>query len=69
MFINLHTYKTNSILQAVATGVDPSDHEAFVEHHKGHHPTNLDQLSTSGATMALVIYFHLLLGSCVVLPY
>jgi hypothetical protein len=40
MFSNLHIYKTNSILQAVATGVDPSDIEVIVEHHKGRHPTN-----------------------------
>jgi hypothetical protein len=69
MFSNLHIYKTNSILQAVATGVDPSDIEVFVEHHKGRDPTNPDWLSTPGATTALVIYFHFLLGWCVVLPY
>jgi hypothetical protein len=69
MFSNLHIYKTNSILQAVATGVDPSDMEVFLEHHKGHNPTNPDQLSTSDATAALVICFHFLLGSCVVLLY
>jgi hypothetical protein len=69
MFSNLHIYKTNSILQAVATGVDPSDIEVFVGHHKGSAPTNPDQLSTPGATTALVICFHFLLGSCMVLPY
>ena len=69
MFSNLHIYKTHSILQAAATGVDPSDIEVFVEHHKGHNPTNPDQLSTRGATTALVIYFHFLLDSCVVHPY
>jgi hypothetical protein len=69
MFSNLHIYKTNSILQAIATGVDPSDIEVFVEHHKGCDPTSLDQLPTLGATAALVICFHFLLGSCVVLPY
>jgi uncharacterized short protein YbdD (DUF466 family) len=42
MFSNLHIYKTNSILQAVAMGVDMSDFEFFVEHHKGHDPTNPD---------------------------
>jgi hypothetical protein len=31
--------------------------------------TNPNQLSTPGATMVLVIYFHFLLGLCVVLPY
>jgi hypothetical protein len=56
-------------LQAVATGVDPSDIEVFVGHHKGSAPTNPDQLSTPGATAALVICFHFLLGSCMVLPY
>jgi hypothetical protein len=69
MFSNLHIYKTNSILQAVATGVDPSGIEVFIEHHKGHDPTNPDQLSTLSVTVALVICFHFLLGSCVVLPY
>jgi hypothetical protein len=62
MFSNLHIYKTNSILLAVATGVEPADIEVFVEHHKGPDPTNLDQLSTPGATSALVICFHFLLG-------
>jgi hypothetical protein len=62
MFSNLHIYKTNSILQAAATGVDPSDIEVFVEHHKGHDPTNLDQLSTPSATSALVICFHFFVG-------
>jgi hypothetical protein len=69
MFSNLHIYKTNSILQAAATGVDVSDIEVFVEHHKCSDPTNPDQLSTPGATSALVIYFHFLLDSCVVRPY
>jgi hypothetical protein len=68
MFSNLHIYKTNSILQSVATGVDPSDIKVFVEHHKGCDPTNPGQLSTTSATTALVIYFHFLLDSCVVLP-
>jgi hypothetical protein len=68
MFSNLYIYKTNSILQAAATAVDVSDIEVFVEHHKGRDPTNPDQLSTSGATAALVIYFHFLLDSCVVHP-
>jgi hypothetical protein len=62
MFSNLHNYKTNSILQEVATGVDPSDMEVFVEHHKGRDPTNPDQLSTPGATGALVISSHFLLA-------
>jgi hypothetical protein len=35
MFSNLHIYKMKSILQAVATDVDLSDIEVFVEHHKG----------------------------------
>jgi hypothetical protein len=39
MFSNLHIYKNNSILKAVATGVDPSDIKVFVEHHKGRSPT------------------------------
>jgi hypothetical protein len=69
MFSNLHIYKTNSILQAAATGVDPSDIEVFVEHHKGCDPTNPNQLSTLGATTAVVICFHFLLDSCVVLSY
>jgi hypothetical protein len=69
MFSNLHIYKTNSILQAVATGVDMSGIKVFVEHHKGHDPTNPDQLSTQGATTALVICSHFLLDSCVVQPY
>jgi hypothetical protein len=69
MLSNLHIYKTNSILQVVATGVDPSDIEVFVEHHKSRNPTNSDQLSTPGATTVLVICFHFLLGLCVVLPY
>jgi hypothetical protein len=69
MFSSRHIYKTNSILQVGATGVDPSDIEVFVEHHKGRNPTNPDQLSTLGATAALVICFHFLLGLCVVLPY
>jgi hypothetical protein len=69
MFSILHIYMTNSILQAAAIGVDPSDTKVFVEHHKGHDPSNPDQLSTLGATTALVIHFHILLGSCVVLPY
>jgi hypothetical protein len=56
-------------LQAIATGVDLSDIKVFVEHHKGHDPTNPNQLSTPGATTALVICFHFLLGSCMVLPY
>jgi hypothetical protein len=34
MFSNLHIYKTNSILQAAATGVDVSDIEVFIEHHR-----------------------------------
>jgi hypothetical protein len=67
MFSNLHIYKTNSILQAAAIGVDVSDIDVFVEHHKGSDPTNPDQLSTPGATTALVICFHLLLDSCVVI--
>jgi hypothetical protein len=58
MFSNLHIYKTNSILQAAATGVD-----------KGWDPTNHNLLSTLDATAALVIYFHFLLDSCVVRPY
>jgi hypothetical protein len=49
-------------LQAFATGVEPSDIDVFVEHHKCPDPTNPDQLSTLGATTALVIYFHFLLG-------
>jgi hypothetical protein len=65
MLSNLHIYKTNSI----ATGVDPSDIEVFVEHQKGRDPTNPGQLSTPGVTTALVICFHFLLDSCVVLPY
>jgi hypothetical protein len=69
MLSNLHIYITNSILQAVAIGVDPSDIDIFVEHHKGRDPTNPDQLNTPGATAALVICFNFLLGSCVVLPY
>jgi hypothetical protein len=69
MFSNLHIYKTNSILQAAATGVDISDIEVFVEHHKGSDPTNPDHLSTLGATTALVICFHFLLDSFVVHPY
>jgi hypothetical protein len=69
MCSNLHIYKTNSILQAATTGVDVSEIEAFVEHHKGSYPTNPDQLSTPGATTALVICFHFLLDSCVVRPY
>jgi hypothetical protein len=69
MFSNLHIYKTNSILQAATTGVDVSDIEVFVEHHKGSDPTNPDQLSTPSATAALVIFFHFLLDSCVVRPY
>jgi hypothetical protein len=60
---------TNSILQAAATGVDPSDIEVFVEHHKGCNHTNSNQLSTLGATTDLVICFHFLLDSCVVLLY
>jgi hypothetical protein len=68
MFSNLYIYKTNSILQAAATAVDVSDIEVFVEHHKGRDPTNPNQLSTPGATAALVIYFHFLLDSCVVHP-
>jgi uncharacterized short protein YbdD (DUF466 family) len=68
MFSNLYIYKTNSILQAATTVVDVSDIEVFVEHHKGRDPTNPDQLSTPGATAALVIYFHFLLDSCVVHP-
>jgi hypothetical protein len=58
MFSNLHIYKTNSVLQAVATGVESTNIEVFVEHHKGLDPTNPDQLSTPGATVALVIYSH-----------
>jgi hypothetical protein len=69
MFSNLHIYKTNSILQAVTTSVDPSDIEVFAEHYKGHDDINPNHLSTLGATTALVIYFHFLLDSCVVLPY
>jgi hypothetical protein len=69
MFSNLHIYKTNSILQAIAIGVDLSDIKVFVENHKGRDPTNPYQLSTPGATIALVICFHFFLGSCVVLPY
>jgi hypothetical protein len=42
MFSNLHIYKTNSILQAIATGVDLSDIKVFVEHHKGCDRTNPD---------------------------
>jgi hypothetical protein len=56
-------------LQVAAIGVDVSDIKVFVEHHKGHDPTNPDQLSTLGATTALVICFHFLLNSCVILPY
>jgi hypothetical protein len=62
MFTNLHIYKTNFILQAFVNGVEPTDIEVFVEHHKGPDPTNPDQLSTPGATTALVICFHFLLG-------
>jgi hypothetical protein len=62
MFSNLHIYKTNSILHAIATSVEPSDINVFVEHHKGLDPTNHNQLSTLGATSALVICFHFLLG-------
>jgi hypothetical protein len=62
MFSNLYIYKTNSILQAVATGVDPSDIDVFVEHHKGRDPSNPKQLSTLGATTTLIICFHFLLG-------
>jgi hypothetical protein len=69
MFSNLHIYKTNSILQAATTGVDISDTEVFVEHHKGSDPTNPDHLSTPGATTALVICLHFLLDSFVVHPY
>jgi hypothetical protein len=69
MFSNLHIYKTNSILQAATTGVDISDTEVFVEHHKGSDPTNPDHLSTLGAITALVICFHFLLDSFVVHPY
>jgi uncharacterized short protein YbdD (DUF466 family) len=61
MFSNLHIYKTNTILQAAATGVDMSDIEVYVEHHKGCSPTNPDELSTPGATVVLVICFHFLL--------
>jgi hypothetical protein len=43
MFSNLHIYKTNSILHAAATGVDVSDIEVFIEHHKGRKPTNPNQ--------------------------
>jgi hypothetical protein len=68
MFNNLHIYKTNFILQAIATAMDLSDIDVYVEHHKGRNPTNPDQLSP-GATLALVIYFQFLLDSCVVLPY
>jgi hypothetical protein len=56
-------------LQAVTTSVDPSDIEVFAEHYKGHDDINPNHLSTLGATTALVIYFHFLLDSCVVLPY
>jgi hypothetical protein len=42
--------------------VDPSDIEVFVERHKGRDPTNPDQLSTPGATTALVICFHFFIG-------
>jgi hypothetical protein len=59
---NRHIYKTNSILQVVDTGVEPSDIDVFVEHHKGPDPTNPDQLSTPSATVALVICFHFLFG-------
>jgi hypothetical protein len=69
MFSKLHIYKTNSVLQAVATSVEPTDIEVFVEHYKGPDPTNPDQLSTLGATTALVICFHFLLLWCAVLPY
>jgi hypothetical protein len=62
MFSNLHIYKTNSILHAVATGVDLSDIDVLVEHHKGRDPTNPDQLSTLVATVALVICFKFLLA-------
>jgi hypothetical protein len=58
MFSNLNIYKTNSILPAVAIGVEPNDIDIFVEHHKGPDPTNPDQLSTLSATTALVICFH-----------
>jgi hypothetical protein len=69
MFSKLHIYKTNSILHAAATGVDPSDIEVFVEHHKGRDPTNPNQLSTPGVIATLIISFHFLLDSCMVLPY
>jgi hypothetical protein len=69
MFNNINIYKTSSILQAVATSVDPRDIDVFVEHHNGRDPTNLDQLTTLGTTSAMVICFHFLLGYCVVLPY
>jgi hypothetical protein len=68
MFSKLHICKTNSILKAVATSVDPSDIKVFVESHKGHDPTYPDQLSTPVATTALIICFHFLLDSCVVPP-
>jgi hypothetical protein len=63
MFSNLHIYKTNSILQVAATSVDMSDIKFFVEQHTGRDPTNPDQLSTLGATTALVICFHFLFVS------
>jgi hypothetical protein len=69
MFSNLHIYKTNSILQAAATGVDVSDIKVFVEHHKGSDPTNPNQLSTPCAIAALVICFYFLLDSCLVRSY
>jgi hypothetical protein len=52
-FSNQHIYKTNSILQPVATGVDPSDIEVFVEHHKGRDPM-VDTTSIPTVDMALI---------------
>jgi hypothetical protein len=40
MFSNLPIYKTNFVLQVVATGVEPTDIEVFIEHHKGPNPTS-----------------------------
>jgi hypothetical protein len=42
MFSSLRNYKANSVLQVVATGVEPADIEVFVEYHKGSDPTNPD---------------------------
>jgi hypothetical protein len=42
IFSNLYIYKTNAILQTVATCVDPSDIDVFVDHYKGRDPANPD---------------------------